>query len=355
MLPINLINLLAVCLLSHNTSSVNALHTARSSADALRILSRQSGQCKEGSSPCNKAGLPANFCCPTGQQCIAFNNDKSAICCPKGQDCKKIAPISCDITKQNAATSPGSGIHSTELTGKLETCGKSCCPKGYSCKDDNCVLQTPASTSKASSTASSTSSSTSTTSSPTKSAVPASNSTTTTEHCSQYPAKAVAAGVFAGILLGGILTVAGILILGRRNRKKSEKYEESKLGSVGQPSISDPIPPQNGELRNDFLRHDPFPTQANAHTGYSRSRASSRVRSLFARSPRSPHHPPESPSSTQYSTRSPNSPNGNGHHLQSPMQTPLRREPSMESIKIYSPPNDGLISPKRPGTTFSGM
>ena len=354
MLPTNLINLLAVCLLSYNTSSVAALHTARNPSDALRILSRQSGQCQEGSSPCNKAGLPANFCCPSGQQCIAFNNDKSAICCPKGQDCKKIAPINCDISKQNAATSPGSGIHSTELTGKLETCGSNCCPKGYSCQNGNCVLQTSSSSSssssKASSTASSTTSSTSTTASPTKSALPVSNTTTTAEHCEKFPAGAVAAGVFSGILLGIIFTIAAILIIGRRNRKKSsESYNESKLGSVGPPSISDPIPPQNGELRNDFLRHDPFPSEANAHTGYSRSRASSRVRSLFARSPTNNRH----------SLRSPTSPDGIDHRLQSPMQTPLRREPSMESIKIYSPPNGGLtgdnVSERRPGTTFSGM
>lgn len=359
MLPTTLLNLLAVCLLPLDTPSVTALHTARSPADALRILSKREGECKPGSSPCNKAGLPANFCCPSDQQCIVFNNNKSTICCPKDQDCKKIQPISCDISKQNATAAPGSGIHSTDLAGSLQKCADKCCPRGYSCQNNDCVLQAPSSTSssavKSSSTASSTSSPTRTSASPTNTALSGSNSTSSAAQCKQFPAGAVVAGLVPGIVLGILLTIAVILILGRRNKKNPpQKSNASIFSSVG-PSISDPMPhyQQNGELRNDFLRRDPYPTDTNTNAtagGYGRSRASSRVRSLFSRSPTYNRHNQYPPTSTD----------GIGRSLQTPMQTPnIRREPSTESIKIYSPPNDHLgrdnASEHRPGTTFTQM
>ena len=369
MLPTSLLNLLAVSLLSLRTPSVTALSPVRSPAHALELLSRQTNQCATtGYSPCNKAGLPANFCCPSNQQCIAFNNNKSALCCPSGQDCKTIAPISCDLTKQDVNTSPSGGLHTTDLTGTLAQCGSNCCPQGYSCQNNNCVMQASSSTSsKPSSTASHTSTSSTTPSSSTPKSTSASStasaipgSADTKPQCSKIPGAAVAIGLIAGIVIGILLTITVICLIGRRNKKDPpQKSSASIFSSVGQPpSISDPMPhyQQNGELRNDFLRRDP--NIANANAGYRRSRASSRVRSLFSRSPTF-----KNPQNGYGAQRSPpGTTDGIGRTLQTPMQSPVRngvrREPSTESIKIYSPPNDGLgrgHPPQRPETTFSGM
>ena len=371
MLPSSLLNLLAVCLLSLKTPSVTALSPVRTPAQALELLSRQNNQCATGSSPCNKAGLPANFCCPSNQQCIAFNNNKSALCCPSGQDCKTIAPVSCDLAKQDVSKSPGGGLHTTDLTGTLAKCGSNCCPRGYSCENSNCVVQSSSTSSKTSSTAShtSTSSATASTTSKPKSTSASASSTASAipgsadakPQCSKIPAAAVAIGLIAGIMIGVLLTITVICLIGRHRKRRDlpEKSSASTYCSTGQPpSISDPMPhyQQNGELRNDFLRRDP--NLANANTGYGRDRASSRVRSLFQRSPTF-----RNPQNGYGDQRSPT--DGIGRTLQSPMQSPLRnglrREPSTESIKIYSPQNDGLgrdrdtTVPQRPGTTFSGM
>ncbi|CAF9906223.1 MAG: hypothetical protein HETSPECPRED_006111 [Heterodermia speciosa] len=366
MLPTNLLNLLAVCLLSLRTPSATALSPARSPARALQLLSRQSSQCATtGYSPCNKAGLPGNFCCPANQQCIAFNNNKSALCCPSGQDCKTIAPVSCDLTKQDVSKSPAGGLHTTDLTGELAKCGSNCCPQGYSCQNNNCVVQSSSTSSKPASTAShtstgsatpSTSTPKSTSATPTHSAIP--GSADAQPQCSKIPGAAVAIGLIAGIIIGILLTITVICLIGRHNKKKDppQKSSASIFSSVGQPpSISDPMPhyQQNGELRNDFLRKNPNPTNVDANAGYGRNRASSRVRSLFTRSPTF-----KNAQNGYGGQQSPT--DGIGRTLQSPMQSPVRngvrREPSTESIKIYSPQNDGLGRvPQRPETTFSGM
>ncbi|KAG7002221.1 hypothetical protein G7Y79_00028g062420 [Physcia stellaris] len=364
MLPTSLLNLLAVCLLSHRTPSVVALHTALNPEQALQLLSRQNNQCATPNySSCNKPGLPGNFCCASNQQCIAFNNNKSAICCPSGKDCKTIEPVTCDISKQDAGKFPASGLHTTDLTGSLEKCGSNCCPKGYSCETNHCAMQSSSSTSKASSTTTPTS-----TGSATKSTTSTSASTSSTHtalpgslnpHCNKFPGLAVGIGVAVGFIIGIITVIAAILILGRhRKNHPPGKSNASVYSSAGQPSISDPMPqyPQNGELRNDFLRRGPEPTSPNA-AAYGRPRASSRVRSLFNRSPRSPNFQ-KSPGHGGHLAPLDNI----GRTLQTPMQTPnrnaLRREPSTESIKIYSPPNAGYLrdnASQRPGTTFSGM
>ena len=366
MLPANLMNLLAACILSLTTPSVTSLHIARDAADALRLLSRQNSQCPPGRSPCNN-GTPANFCCPSNQHCIVFNSNKSAICCPTGQDCQKIAPLPCDLSKQNATTSPNSGIHSTDLTGTLAKCGSSgnCCPKGYACQNDNCVLQSePSSTSKTSSTASSTSSPThsSLTSSTSTSSASPTNTASPSTHGSGLSTGAKVGLVVAGIFIGIIIAIGCICCISRHNKKKApEKSSASIFSSNGQPSISDPMPhyQQNGELRNDFLRRDPNLTSP--EPGFRRNRASSRVRSLFSRSPTFNRN-----TNSNYGYGGQRSPDCIGRTLQTPMQTPppkFRRESSGEIGMIYSPPNEGLgardnvATPDsgRPGTTFSGM
>ncbi len=342
------LNLLAVCLVSSTIPSSIAHARVLNAAQHFDLFRRDTTECATtGYSSCNIAGIPANFCCPSNQQCIAFNSNKSAICCPTGQDCKTIAPLSCDITKQNATLSPASQLHSTDLTGTLATCGSQCCPKGYSCQNNNCVMAasasstttkaaSPTSTSKPTSTGTANPTSSGTTSAPSSSPQ---TTTATAAHSSIFTPVGVLVGFFSGLLVGVLLTVAIICLCGRR-RIKSAKKSNSSVFSSPSATVSDPIY-QDDSLRTDFLRRQP----QNVDAENTAPRRTSRVRSLFSRSPTLSRH-----NNTNFPQ------DGLGRSLQTPMRTPeMRREPSMESIKIYSPPN---IAPNGAGarqTTFTDL
>ncbi|KAL8714677.1 MAG: hypothetical protein Q9220_001626 [cf. Caloplaca sp. 1 TL-2023] len=145
---------------------------------------------------------------------------------------------------------------------------------------------------------------------------------------SNFTAAAVLAGFFPGMLLGILLTVAVIICIGRRRAKREER--DGDFGSVAA-TVSDPIYQDSNGFRTDFLRRD-------SKTKY--SNRSSRVRSLFSRS------------NTLKSI------NSNGYGRSVLPKTPpnrrvpeMKKEPSMESIKIYSPPNGQL----QRNTTFTEM
>lgn len=330
--------LTAVCLISSTVPSAAALTAAIDAAHAIGLLSRASNSCDVSNYlPCNLPSLPSTFCCPSDTVCTQFNNAASVVCCPSGQDCKTIAPITCDITQQNAALHPANQLHSTDLKGTLQACGNACCPNGFSCQNSQCIMKgdTPSSTitkapkpttisTKASSTnqtkPSSFASSTPSNTASQQSSAPA---TIAKAHCDKFPAIAIIAGFLPGLLLGIILTVLVVLCLGRRRRRAASR-KSSDFGSQAA-TVSEPIShPGNNAFRTDFLRRE------------SRSKQRvSRVKSLFSRS------------------SSIRTPDGIGRSLKDPVRTPeMRREPSMESIKIYSPPNGGL---GRPGTTFTDM
>ncbi|KAL8688404.1 MAG: hypothetical protein Q9224_004894 [Gallowayella concinna] len=330
----------AICIISTFVSQSNALLVAVDANQAFGLFSRQTSTCaSSGYTACNKPGIPSNFCCPSGTTCTTFNNNKSVICCPSGRDCKTISPLTCDLNAQNATIHPSNQLHSTDLTGTLQTCGtNTCCPKGFSCSNGDCVMQAapssakPSSSTAAGSTSKPTAASTSTASKP---ASPASQTSAEAKadsetHQNNFPAVALLAGFFPGMLLGALLTVAVIICIGRRRAKREEK--DGDFGSVAA-TVSDPIYQESNGFRTDFLRRD-------SKTKY--SNRSSRVRSLFSRSP----------------TLKNNSPDGYGRSVlpkTPPNKTRLpetKREPSMESIKIYSPPNGQL---QRPTTTFTDM
>lgn len=329
--------LTAVCLVSSTVPSAAALTAAIDAAHAIGLLSRESNSCS-GSNylPCNLPGLPSTFCCPSDTVCTQFNNAASVVCCPSGQDCKTIAPIICDITQQNAALHPLNQLHSTDLKGTLQECGNACCPNGFTCQNSQCIMKGDVTSSsitkapkpttistKASSTnqpkSSSSASSTPSNTASQQSSVP---TTITKARCDKFPAIAIIAGFLPGLLLGIILSVLVVLCLGRRRRAASRK--SSEFGSQAA-TVSEPMShPGNNAFRTDFLRRE----------SGSKQRVS-RVKSLFSRS-------------SSIRTR-----DGIGRSLKDPVRTPdMRREPSMESIKIYSPPNGGL---GRPGTTFTDM
>ncbi|KAL8736889.1 MAG: hypothetical protein Q9181_002229 [Wetmoreana brouardii] len=339
------LKLTAICLASTLVPQTIALSAAVDAAHAFGLLPRQASTCATtGYSPCNKAGIPSNFCCPSGSTCTAFNGNKSVICCPNGRDCKTISPLTCDLSAQNATLHPSNQLHSTDLTGTLQTCGTGlCCPKGFSCTNGLCQMQASASaTSSAKSTSTaaasiskSASASASSTSKPTSasgkpaSATSGAANTVPTAHENKFPALAVVAGFFPGMVAGALLAVAVIICIGRRRAKREEK--DGDFGSVAA-TVSDPIYQDSNGFRTDFLRRE-------SKTKY--SNRTSRVRSLFSRSPTV-----KSSSSDSYTRnilpKTP--PNKRGPEV--------KREPSMESIKIYSPPNGQL---QRPNTTFTEM
>ena len=292
-------------------------------------------------------GLPGDFCCAAGTTCKAFNSGASAICCPAGQDCSNILPITCDMNQLDVSKFPTAPIHSTQLNGNLPSCGTQCCPQGYSCLNQQCVLgaaaaatshssAAPSATSLASSpsiTDSGIASSvtlTATVSVTSPSIVPASSLPDPAVHCSMFPGGAVAAGFFPGMAVGALLAVLFIVCFARRKDNKHGNEDEDKPRI--NPIVSEPM--YHGDsmaTRTDFLRRA------------SKSLYSPRVKSFF--------------------NRSPTSPDGIGRSLKSPQTPPprtprtpesrigLRQEPSMESIKIYSPP-DGRVGR---GTTFTEL
>jgi hypothetical protein len=353
----------AICFLSASLPSTLALsavkraaHTS-SQSDKAELFGRQDLTCAfSGYTACNKAGLPGNFCCPSSHTCEPFNSGQSAICCPPNSNCSTIAPIECDINKQNATAFPSSRLYTTDLSSTMDTCAGKCCPSGYKCDGTNCVLSSsPAPTTSASPSSTSTTKSDPTTSSATTSPSPSASGTAghsastqapaAQAHCSQFTTAGVLVGFFSGLAVGILLTILLMCCFGHRSYKKEmEPYPTTPdFSSSVAATVSDPIyqPHDANAFRSDFLRRESTSKFANR---------TSRVRSLFSRTP------------TLKSMRSREAPvDGIGRSIPVPPRTPdnqrspdstVRKEPSMESIRIYSPPNGGL---GRPNTTFTDM
>ncbi|KAF2098648.1 hypothetical protein NA57DRAFT_56301 [Rhizodiscina lignyota] len=198
--------------------------------------------------------LPSNWCCSTGSTCIPLNNTgtEAVICCPQSDSgkCTTIQPISCDISKQNASVNPHSELFTQDLSQKLGTCGQgTCCPLGYSCKDDTCVMdeetkQSPGAKAPAESSqslppstvspplsTSSTPSAVSSTPSSLISDTTPPNATPTPQNTSDYPARAVLAGLFPGIILGALLGAAIFFYVRHRSNKRLEASERNSQRS----------------------------------------------------------------------------------------------------------------------------
>lgn len=356
----------AICFLSTSLPSTLALSAAQNTAQTFDLFKkaeffgRQELTCSlSGYTPCNKAGLPGNFCCPSSKTCQAFNGGRSAICCPSNSDCNTIAPIECDLTKQNATAFPSSDLYTTDLSSPMDTCAGKCCPQGYKCDGTNCIVSSSsAPTSSAPFSATSTSKPNPTTSATTTLSAQQSSSESSTAsntastqaaaarvHCSQFTTAGVLVGFFSGLAVGILLTILLMCCFGHRSYKKEkDPYPTTPdFSSSVAATVSDPIyqPHDANAFRSDFLRRESTSKFANR---------SSRVRSLFSRTP------------TLKSMRSREAPvDGIGRSIPVPPRTPdnqrsrsstLRKEPSMESIRIYSPPNGGL---GRPNTTFTDM
>ena len=361
-----------ICLASTVVPSVSALSVAISAARALGVLQQRDSTCPNSTfSSCTSidSHLPSDFCCPATDVCISLDSSSSALCCPSGADCTTIEPITCSIDQQNVTLHPAESVMTTKLDSSLPKCGSNCCPFGYTCDltTTHCHLITntsslnpsssgSTSTSTPASTTSTLSiSSTSPTSSPTAAASNGtginSNAPPITTQCTRFPGAAVAAGFFPGMLAGALLALVGVICLGRSRHQSSSaatsppsKFSSHYRGRSSDGAIigvSDPIPISQA-TRTDFLRRQPEMLK----------RTGTRMKSWFSSKSSPTFLGGESPSSHNF-WKMPTPPFPDNVPLE-PLGatvpvTPERqirrgrsqktavKQPSMESIKVYSP------------------
>ncbi|KAJ5389812.1 uncharacterized protein N7496_000880 [Penicillium cataractarum] len=337
-----------------------------SAFDHLNLLSRSSGSCPSSYDSCGSS-LPDDFCCPSTSTCISLDNASSAICCPSGASCDYISPIVCDVQEQNATAHPKNSVKTTKLDSSLPTCGSACCPFGYTCQGNStCALNTKTSSTVTSS--NSTSTSTSTTADTTgatftpvaspSSTSEAKSTSTVSSTCPSFPTKAVLAGFFPGAIFGAILAILITICIRRRTQKKT-LHNDPKTGhhwsqrssSGAVMGISGPIASEDNSYRTDFLLRSSAERRSSMGGRSMLSRTGSRVRSLFSGQQRPNKDVPPVPEV----------------QVQYPVTPPRQRQPSTESIKVYSPPGafsqsrkflgpepyPGTIS--RPDTTFTDL
>ncbi|KAI1757320.1 hypothetical protein F4782DRAFT_223944 [Xylaria castorea] len=266
-------------------AAVLAIASASASSIRPNWVFERDDTCAANYKKCPQAGLPGNFCCSTGSTCNLLAGGTTVLCCPQGSDCATIQPISCTISLQDPVTNPKAQVKTTELDGKLPTCGKGCCPFGYHCDagNANCVVDAdqskkpgqtssvptatshtssvPSATSQTSSVLSTTSGGVSTSSTATAIGGSKQTSTPPTETPSSTAAKTLNTAAIVGGVIGGLfalsLIAAGIWLLRRKRRRaeaEREKGRDSTLsfGNIG--SISAPIPHADYHTqRLDFL------------------------------------------------------------------------------------------------------
>jgi len=303
--------LMAVCLAT-STMALSANH----------LFERQSACPDSSFVACSRAGLPADFCCPTGQTCIPLAANTTVLCCPNTQDCSTIRPITCDIQLQNITIHPDNTLKTTVFNVALSTCGNGCCPFGFNCNSNgDCVMnadQTEAPGAISSTTPSSTAS--------TKPTSPSSSSSNTpipfTAQCNKFPATAVVAGFFPGLALGAGLALLFVYCINRRGLEDHRKRRSgSSFGNISEPQ---PI----GDTRTDFLRKQPTSPSSSSPT---RRNTIQRVRSIFGKSP-SPNGLPASPAPPMpLNVRRPMP-----QEQQRPVTPIMQREPSYEDISIFT-------------------
>ncbi|KAL5360993.1 hypothetical protein BJX96DRAFT_175820 [Aspergillus floccosus] len=379
---------------------------------AASLTRRDENTCPISYKTCSNADLLASFCCPTSSTCISLDQGSTVICCPEGQSCDYIEPIPCNVQLQSATLHPKNPVKTTKLNGKLPTCGDACCPFGYSCDGNNVCVKDGVTSSSTTSTAStgniSFTKSTKATEPTTTETLPQSKSTSTfktakstatdpptitsdttaptfiytsnyprvstskvavadsstdlsSSSCPSFPTGAVVAGFFPGAACGAALA----LLLARCIRRYKANHlpasvrvaQNTKRTSTGTLiGISDPIPSEDSAYRTDFLLSRP--TKRNSEGARSMlHRTGTRVKSLFGGAPKITVQTPDGTTSVK----------------EVPPPLPImprkalpRRQPSTESIKVYTPPgvfaSTAVLKPEpypnatiRPNTSFSDM
>ncbi|RJE21333.1 hypothetical protein PHISCL_06318 [Aspergillus sclerotialis] len=341
------------------------------SSHALNIWPRASDTCPSSYEKCGSSNLPSNFCCPQSSTCISLDDDSSAICCPKGQDCSYIKPVTCNVLLQDPLQFPKNPLMTTRLDDKLPVCGDSCCPFGYTCKSGTCVLNNRTAATATSivssatmsgiSTESLTATASTTLSSETETATETTSTATTTpitpldinasssplasskDTCPSFPSKAVVAGFFPGMILGAALAFLALFCIRKRQGRKysasaktSHYTQHSSNGAAIH--ISSPIPSDESAYRTDFLlRSGTGDGNGRRNSDSAKSvlqRTGTRVKSLFASTPRlngSGNSNEKGATAGGSSVPVPPLP------VTPPRQIIPSRQPSTESIRVYSP------------------
>ncbi|KAL2270150.1 hypothetical protein VTJ83DRAFT_2334 [Remersonia thermophila] len=275
---------------------VASLLAARAAAAAVipfhDVFARQS-TCAPNHSQCQHDGFPDYFCCPSGQTCIPLAGNTTLLCCPKGSTCQVIEPVPCDLSLQNGERHPDAVIKTTVLGGTLKRCGGQCCPFGYSCNGNECVMdedqnavpiQTtrPTSTRRVEPPTATSSSAADPTNTPDESdeteesndseGVDSGDETSAPSDAentsSGPPVAAIAGGVVAGVVVLLIAAVAAFLLLRKKGKLpdalggkrgsdggKGSKFSRS-TSSFGN-LISNPIVSEHSTFRTDFARGSP--------------------------------------------------------------------------------------------------
>jgi len=252
---------------------------AMASATAIppsELFNRQA-ICPASYSSCSFASLPANFCCPTEQTCMALAGNTTLLCCPKGSDCAKIKTIGCDVSLQDAVRQPLSLVKTTALTSTLPRCGDRCCPFGYSCQEGECVKDRDQNTPPPPGTATTAKPTSAPTNSPSSPSGPvrstpvaadpgaqptdsadsaAAGSGEETNQSSGGPSGAVIGGVIGGVFAAIFLIVLITCVLFKRKKKVEDApslkltRSSSSFGNI----ISNPIIVEGRAMRSDFNR-----------------------------------------------------------------------------------------------------
>ncbi|QSS48904.1 hypothetical protein I7I53_09108 [Histoplasma capsulatum var. duboisii H88] len=391
---------------------------------AFDIVQRDGGSCPlEHYSPCDDPQAPANFCCPPGTVCITLNLAAYMVCCPVGHNCYNMTQASCDPNDYDPERSPHSTAKSRRPDMGIPKCGDRCCIPGARCKSDDVgnlycqvsfpnlayppfpegkgrippTLQLPSTASKSEQVSqtqtSSTSPSTSITTEP-PNIIPISDlpsvgqqptSTSSAIHNvnhseplssspegSKFPPLAIVVGLIPGLVAGIILALIIIHFYRRRQEKRFIPSPMSKFSHFrekscekGVVSISDPIPSTaQDSVRTDFLRRQAagLAKEEDGNTKSKFRRTSARVKSFFGPRPTADDIATMPMSTTALNDRETGA-NGVGG-VGSGDGRGIGREPSTESIKVFSPVHlrpaqIGDPYPPagngRPQTTFSEM
>ncbi|KAJ5225562.1 hypothetical protein N7468_006787 [Penicillium chermesinum] len=331
--------------------------------DTTGLFTRDAGSCPTDYTSCG-GKLPSDFCCPSSSTCLSLENDTTALCCPSGSGCESIQPITCEISQQNVTAYPKGTVKTTRLDDELPKCNDACCPFGYTCHKDVCLIN------QGTSSNGTTTSATTQSSSPSglgAAVTPASSAAAAS--CPSFPGGAVAAGFFPGAVFGAVLALLITMCLRRRSLKKQAMNPDIKStgGSGGNGilwsqrsssgavlGISSPIASEDASYRTDFLLR-PNDCRRNSMGGRSTRSVRSRVRSLFATNTSNPTLEKDVPPLPTMPAKP------------DPVTPPRQREPSSESIKIYSPPgafqqSKRFLGPEpypgrtaRPSTTFADL
>ncbi|KAF5023853.1 hypothetical protein F66182_4057 [Fusarium sp. NRRL 66182] len=400
-LPIPLRVLLLAALCASTTSALPASH----------VFSR-ADTCKSDQTSCNSD--LASFCCPEGNSCRLLAGQTTAVCCPEGETCNTIQPITCDIRGQDQKRFPNAPVKTIVFNVELQKCGGRCCPFGYSCEGEQCVLdkdqseppegaELPNETSTAVPSAITTatgaietisiSAAPTSSSEPTEAAGAGSESSTDSESSAEEDSNSTdesgpATTSIIGGVVGGciILLIIGIVVfLYVRRQKKHEKTAGLEKGShiygYGRRSnsdasfgniISEPISQPNS-YRADFILKTPSTQRSSIMPERQLSNASNRLQPPPPRirisipnpfdSPNpSPNAAQPGPGDDDESIRRGNvrlppirTMKASSYYSRRPATPELQREPSSENINIFADPSTVKPRPLTRATTFTDL